>query len=123
MSIPPRPKEDWVSHPRYKVECSSLGRLKYFVNQTQKRFITYGCKQRRNGTTESYEWVTNVLDRTTNKRGTRRVHHLILEAFGYERTQERPMVDHINHNSLDNRLSNLRWCNAFENNNNKRIKL
>lgn len=50
------------------------------------------------------------------------LHRIIAEAF-IPNPENKPCIDHINHNTLDNRVENLRWCTVKENNDNKKKQL
>ncbi len=51
------------------------------------------------------------------------VHRLVLMAFNVPNPENRPEVDHIDSDSLNNNLENLRWYTKSENVNNPATKL
>lgn len=62
----------------------------------------------------------NVFPRRENgKTKTVRLARLIATAY-VENSENKSFVDHINRNRLDDRIANLRWVTATENNNNRK---
>ena len=52
---------------------------------------------------------------TTNNKSKRiMLHRIIAEAF-IPNPDNKPVVNHINHNIVDNRINNLEWCTQSEN--------
>ena len=102
--------------PGYQI--SSLGRVKSLnfnrqgVEEILKTHISKGkCARAKKG----YYRVTIAFNNYL-------VHRLEAKAF-LPNEQKKPEVDHINGDSLDNRLDNLRWVNKSEQNINRAIRL
>ncbi len=69
------------------------------------------------------QWYADGHSATMNgKRKTIRLHRLILEKMLNRPLEKNEHVDHINHDSLDNRRSNLRLATSQQNQFNQRIR-
>lgn len=92
-------------------EVSNFGRVKSlnYKHTGKPKVLRHGTYVGSNGT---YYQVNLCKD---NKQYTRRVHRLVLSSFNPERYFENAVVDHIDSNSSNNRLSNLRWATYQEN--------
>ncbi len=55
-----------------------------------------------------------VLIDKESKKYSKKVHRLVGEAF-IPNPENKPQINHINHNPLDNVLGNLEWCTGTEN--------
>lgn len=112
------PQEEWRPVVDYEglYEVSNLGhvrRIAAYINKTLgapiqlKPFIVLG-----------YACV-NLYKHVAGKRTQKmvKVHRLVALAF-IPNPNNKPCIDHINADKLDNRAANLRWCDHRENNNN-----
>ena len=68
----------------------------------------------------SYGYPVAILMKN-GKRKTVRIHRIVAEAF-IPNPDNKPFIDHIDTNKLNNSLSNLRWCTDKENSNNEITK-
>lgn len=59
-----------------------------------------------------YNKITLSLN---NQKHTKKIHRLVAEAF-IENPNNKPCVDHIDNNQLNNHIDNLRWTTISENN-------
>lgn len=116
-------EEMWAEHPEFKTEISSHGRVKQRTNQFGRSVrISLGAKIRRAGYKESFEYATKVIHRISGKKHQKRVHQLVLEAFGSFKEGDRICVDHIDGDPENNHVLNLRWSSYLENNRNRNGK-
>jgi hypothetical protein len=92
-----RPVKDF---PEYQI--SNLGRVKSLINLE---------KILKPDLSSVYERVHLYKDKKEYKKST---HRLVALAF-LDNPENKPEIDHINRNKLDNRLENLRWVTKEEN--------
>lgn len=106
--------EEWrcvKDFPHYLV--SSLGRVKSLPGDS-KGVVKYRIAEKILKTiinNHGYKWV-NLYNGT--KRKSCYVHRLVAEAF-IPNPENKPNIDHINTDTLDNRVENLRWVTQKEN--------
>ena len=111
---PVLPGEEWKAHPTNGFEFSTLGRMR---NPRTGGLLGHlavrgpGAGRRRSVPNKPYvsarTWVSG-------QRATLYAHSGVLETFVGPRPDNHD-ADHINHDRLDNRISNLRWRPAPEN--------
>lgn len=104
--------EEWrdIMELDNEYQISNLGRVKRSKPHTGKGFTYIG----RILTTE----ISNGYSRLTiykKKKLRFKIHRLVAKAF-IPNPQNLPHVHHINHNRIDNQVSNLMWCSVEENN-------
>lgn len=101
--------EYWVvinGYPKYFV--SNFGRV---MNIKTKRIL------KPNGDDRGYY----IVDLYKNgKKKHFRIHRLVGEAF-CDNPENKPYIDHIDHNGFNNHYKNLRWVSSSENNRNKNL--
>ena len=95
--------EIFKKHPTLDIEVSNMGRVMFKRKNGYKR-ITYGGKH-------SCGYLTIQAPHAHKKF---LVHRLVAEVF-LPNTDNKPFVNHINSNHLDNKLENLEWCTQQEN--------
>lgn len=112
-------KEIWADIPCFEIyQVSNLGRVKskekiwYCGNGAKHIKPEYELKY---GSSRGYKNVT-LTQNGIRKSFT--VHRLVAQAF-IPNLENKPYIDHINRNRLDNSAENLRWCTAKENNDNR----
>lgn len=96
-------EETWVNVPNYEpYQISNKGVVRGYGKRIMKPYLDpqgyYSFKLRQDG-----KYIKKYL------------HCLLAESF-LPNPFNKERVDHINRNRIDNRLENLRWCTATENN-------
>jgi hypothetical protein len=97
--------EEWKEHPSLKIQVSNMGRIK------DRRRITYGTLD---GAKEQYYMYSG-----------KKVHQLVMDIWGQKPIDynDNYTIDHINMNSTDNRVENLRYATKREQCLNQRTKI
>lgn len=107
---------DFVGHPDY--EISNLGRIKSLKRMANTWFGQITIKEK---IRKQHLSIWGYLCLTLSHK-TFAVHRLVATAF-IPNSDNKPCVDHINTIKTDNRVENLRWCTAKENDNNPLSRL
>lgn len=111
-------KEEWKDIKNYEglYQISNLGRVKSLVGWNGKRYISRERvlePTKRNDKRTTYQRAIVSLTKDGKKKDYR-VHRLVAEAF-IPNPQNKPQVNHIDGNPLNNNVSNLEWVTDKEN--------
>ncbi len=111
------PGEEWKAHPSLDYDVSSLGRVRShrsgnFVGHLAGSGTNSGDGIGRRRTPKRHYY--RVAQGAAGNRRSFNVHNLVLETFVGPRPEGHD-GDHVNHDPLDNKLSNLRWRPSAEN--------
>lgn len=107
-----KPLKDIPSLEGYiNYEISSLGRIKSYWYEDEGKILKTSI---RIGHGLPYEVIT-LRDQHTNQKHKLSIHRLVCLAFKYVENYSELTVDHINEDTLDNRLENLQWLTHAEN--------
>lgn len=117
--------EIWKDVPEYEgiYQASNLGNIKSLnretIMETKNQHCKFKCKKiikekilKPKLTKDGYYELTLRKD---GKQKFIRVHRLIAMTF-IPNPNNYPVINHINHNRLDNRVENLEWCTVEYNN-------
>lgn len=121
--------EIWVDIPGFdNFQVSNLGRVRSKaktwicgnggIRIQPEREVSYAIKFSSNCYGIHGKGYKRVALIQNGKRKDAFVHRLVAEAF-IDNPEKKPQVDHVNRDSLDNRVSNLRWATAKENSENR----
>lgn len=104
-----------------RFQISNLGRLKSLnYNHTNKEGLLKPQIQKKGTKTDLQYCYFNT--RVNGKPIRLMQHRLVAEAF-IPNPENKPFIDHIDTNGLNNSLDNLRWCTLEENSNNELTKI
>ena len=101
-------QEEWI--PIEELQgyfISNWGNVKRQSREFQNKMISIKGSVNNRG----YKYIQRKFD---NKRKNFAIHRLVAKAF-LENPENKPNVDHIDNNPLNNHFTNLRWCNHNEN--------
>jgi hypothetical protein len=101
--------EFWIEHPLLALECSNIGRIR---SKSSGKVLTGTIRSK----TRKLEYRAIHY-----KNKMYPVHRLIAETF-VENQDDKPTVDHIDRDSLNNNMLNLRWATYKEQAANRRYK-
>ena len=107
--------KDVVGYEGY-YQVSNLGRVKP-IERSRSGAVTIDGFKRFAVTNTGY--LRSPLNKDA-KQSNESLHRLVAKAF-VPNPKNKPCVDHVNGNKLDNRAENLRWCTHSENSANAKI--